>query len=93
MIKSARLLLESGQPPAEIDDTSLVKLRSLEMILPRGADWLDAGKEWMLGRSKVPPPEAGLVAKPPPRSATDPLRDTALVIKTPLAIKAEIENR
>jgi len=93
LVKSAKLFQETGQSPAEIDNTELVKLRSLEMILPRGADWLEAGREWILGRSKVPPPEAGLVAKPPTRSVTDPLRDSALVIKTPLALKPEIETR
>src|SRR5439155_17632413 len=41
MMRSAKALQETGQSPAEIDNTALVKLRSLEMILPRGADWLE----------------------------------------------------
>ena len=85
MMRSAKALAETGQSPAEIDNTALVKLRSLEMILPNGADWLEAGKEWMLGRAKVPPPEAAKVAAPPPRSPNDPLRDTALVIGAPVS--------
>jgi hypothetical protein len=93
LIKSAKLLRDTGQSPAEIDNPELVLLRSLEMLLPRGADWLEVGREWMFGRSKQPPPEAGLVRKPPPRQVSDPLRDSALVIKTPLPLKPEIEAR
>jgi phthalate 4,5-dioxygenase oxygenase subunit len=93
MMRSAKGLQETGQSPAEIDNTELVKLRSLEMILPRGADWLEAGKEWMLGKTKVPPPQASLVAQPPPRSPNDPLRDSALVIRTPVAVKPTIRTR
>src|SRR3954447_15038784 len=91
LIKAAKTKLTTGEVPQEIDNVDLVKLRSLEMILPNGADWLAAGGEWMFGRSKELPPEAGLVGRPPPRSATDPLRDSALVIKTPLPISPKIE--
>ena len=91
LMKSAKLLEETGESPAEVDDTSLVQLRSLEMILPQGADWLEVGGEWMFGRSKEPPPEAKLVGQPPPRSVMDPLRETALVIKTPTALMPKIE--
>ena len=93
LIKAAKTLRQTGEVPAEIDNTDLVKLRSLEMLLPNGADWLAAGGEWMFGRSKEPPPEAGLVGRPPPRSVSDPLRESALVIKTPLPIATKIEVR
>jgi hypothetical protein len=93
LIKAAKTKLTTGEVPQEIDNVDLVKLRSLEMILPNGADWLAAGGEWMFGRSKELPPEAGLVGQPPARSATDPLRDSALVIKTPLPISQKIEVR
>jgi phenylpropionate dioxygenase-like ring-hydroxylating dioxygenase large terminal subunit len=90
LIKGAKKLQQTGEVPQEIDNVDLVKLRSLEMILPNGADWLEAGADWMLGRSTELPPEAGLVGRPQ-RNINDPLRETALVIKTPLPIKPKIE--
>jgi len=91
LMKSAKQLQETGQSPAEIDRPELVELRSLEMLLPRGADWLEVGGEWMFGRSVEPPMEAGLVGKPPARQVTDPLRDSALVIKTPLPVPVKVQ--
>ena len=91
LMKSAKALQETGQSPPEIDNPALVRLRSLEMILPRGADWWQVGSEWMHGRAEAPPPEGALVGQAPPRSPTDPLRESALVIKTPIALKPQIE--
>ena len=90
LMKSAQKLMETGEAPPEIDNPSLARLRPLQMILPRSANWLEVGGDWMFGRAKEPPPEASQVGKPPARSATDPLRETALVIKTPVAIKIEV---
>ena len=90
LIKSAQKLMETGEAPPEIDNPSLARLRPLQMILPRTANWLEVGGDWMFGKAKEPPPEAAQVGKPPARSASDPLRETALVIKTPVAIKIEV---
>ena len=68
-------------------------MRPLQMILPHDANWLEAGGEWMFGRAELPPVAATQVGKPPERKPTDPLRDSALVIKSPVAVKIELPAR
>jgi hypothetical protein len=92
LVRQAKALETTGETPKEIDQPQLMHLRSLEMLLPNGADWIEIGGPWMFGQAEVPPPEAGLVGRPPPRLVTDPLRDSALVIKTPLPISTAIET-
>jgi hypothetical protein len=93
LVKRARELQQTGQVPPEIDNPKLMHLRSLEMILPEGADWIGVGGPWMFGDADAPPAEGAKVTQPPPRGVNDPLRETALYIKEPLPIKSAIEAR
>src|SRR5439155_2183101 len=82
LMKSAKAYAETGQTPPEIDNPALGRLRPLQMLLPRDANWLEVGGPWMFGDAAEPPAESGKVSKPPERKPTDPLRESALVIKS-----------
>ncbi|HEY7365924.1 MAG TPA: Rieske 2Fe-2S domain-containing protein [Methylomirabilota bacterium] len=56
VINAARALRDAGTAPPGVDDPRVYRYRSGGVILPRGADWLEATKE--LRQAFVPPASA-----------------------------------
>jgi nitrite reductase/ring-hydroxylating ferredoxin subunit len=67
VLGAARALRDRGEIPPAVDAPGLYRCRSGGVILPRGADWLEATRD--LRQGSVGPPEGDGAARPgaPPR--------------------------